>query len=207
LSLTEVVLAESRVELKTMIGFRVCEPKASQEKSRMSQIPTDKFGWWIFGYQKFSEDIIKQCLCHARGWRNITESVENPKPEDVVKEVDTRPDWRHPNLDQLRREACRLLDNCQKAIVFDAAFLDGEEVIVDEFKSWGGSQMYAPERLKQDLQNGWWFPDRLAIRSVRHDKRKRRVSRFVFATNLKGCTAPAPFSVGDLSSTFALLRP
>jgi hypothetical protein len=163
----------------------------------VSEIKANNFACWIFGYQKFSEEIIRHCICHAKGWEDITRDVKTKAPTEIICHAKNRPDW-HSDLEFLRKRACELLDNRQKAIVLDAAFLDGDQIVIGEFKSWGGFEKpHDPTALRKEVRAGEWFPDRFAIHSVLYRKEELPVSRFVFATGLKGATSDI-FQVGDL---------
>lgn len=87
-------------------------------------------------------------------------------------------------------------------MALDAAFDDGGQIVIGEFKSWGGFEKpHDREALRKDVQEGRCFPDRLAIHSVRYNNEDRPVSHFVFATSLKD-TAPYTFPLGDLVVEF-----
>jgi len=163
----------------------------------VSAIPVNNFAWWIFGYQKFSEEIIRHCIRQTKGWEDITRDVKTKHPTEIGSHAKNRPDW-HSDLEFLRERACELLGRRNKAIALDAAFLDGDQIVIGEFKSWGGFEKpHDPATLRKEVRAGKWFPDRFAIHSVIYRKEERPVSRFVFATGLKGATSDV-FQVGDL---------
>jgi hypothetical protein len=84
-------------------------------------------------------------------------------------------------------------------MALDAAFRDGDQFVIGEFKSWGGFENpHDPAKLREAVRNGEWFPDRLAIHSVLYENEKHPVSRFVIATGLQGATSDI-FQVGDLT--------
>jgi hypothetical protein len=167
----------------------------------MSKIPVEKFAWWIFGYQKFSESVIRASICREKGWKDITNEVQPPR--DIIKTLDDL-DWGGP-LEPLREQAKKALGARNRRLVLDAAFRDcNGKVFIGEFKSWGGFQTYDPVKLEQGMKKGEWFPDRLAIRVLedrRDPKKKDTVSGFVFATNLdpKTCNSGSrEFDLGRL---------
>ena len=169
----------------------------------MSRIPVEPFAWWIFGYQKFSESVIRACICRDKGWQDITGKVQTKVPTEIGRAAEARKDW-GGNLEPLRVQARNRLGARSKRLALDAVFLDDRtgRICIGEFKSWGGFQLYDPKVLAEELRQGKWFPDRLAIRGVedrQNPAKEHVVSGFVFATNLKGCESGShEFMLGQL---------
>jgi len=163
----------------------------------MVDIPTDKFAWWIFGYQKFCEPIIRKCICQAKGWQDITGRATTPKPKVIRAQVLDRTDWGE-DLESLRRRACEQLGRRERALELDAAFLTEKgEIAIGEFKSWGGfAKPFVAADLRKQISQGEFLADRLSITWVSYEGQERLVSRFVVATNLEG--QGSEFPLGNL---------
>ena len=166
----------------------------------MPHIPVEPFAWWIFGYQKFSESVIRACICRDKGWKDITREVRTKPPTEIKATVETRQDW-GGDLESLQKQARKALDARSRRLALDAALHDEHtgRIFIGEFKSWGGFQVYDPKVLAEDMRQGRWFPDRLAIDTVEYKGQDRAVSGFIFATNLKNCASGSyEFPLGHL---------
>jgi len=144
------------------------------------------FAYWIFGYQKFAEPILRKCICLEKGWEDISEETKTPPIKEVINNLNKCEDW-DKVFPFLKQEALKALSNRKRPMVLDAAFKDKDgKIIIAEFKSWAGFCAFTPEKLYQEITNGKMFPDRLAINSVYYQKESFPVLRFVIITSLCG---------------------
>jgi hypothetical protein len=152
----------------------------------------DGFAYWIFGYPKFAEPIIRECICIKKGWQNVMGDVKTPPISDLLQSIDSRTDW-DDDFGLLKQSARNCLMKRKRRMALDAAFLDNHgAAIIGEFKSWGGWYKFSKEELYEQIIKGKLFPDRLAINKVYYNEQPIEVSRFVIAMNL------AVQNIGDI---------
>lgn len=144
----------------------------------------DGFSYWIFGYQKFAEPIIRKCICIEKGWKDIFSAVRTPSIPELLKSVKERNDW-DDEFPLLKRNAKECLGRRKQRMTLDAAFIDEEAAaVIGEFKSWGGYEKFSIRKLYEEVISGKRFPDRLAINKIYYKQSPLNVSKFVIATNL-----------------------
>ena len=144
----------------------------------------DGFSYWIFGYQKFAEPIIRECICMKKGWEDIFAEVQTPTISEIIKNTEERIDWDN-EFPILKHNAIKELTKRKRRIVLDAAFIETDgSVVIGEFKSWGGYEKFDIKKLYETITQGKFFPDRLAINEVSYKGQVTEVSKFVIATNL-----------------------
>jgi len=142
------------------------------------------FSYWIFGYKKFAEPIIRECICIEKGWQDISDKVSTPTIPDVLESLERRNDW-GGDFYILKQKAKECLGKRKRRMALDAAFLDkNRNIIIGEFKSWGGWEKFGIKKLYDEVIQGKFFPDRLAINEVSYEGQTTNVSEFIIATNL-----------------------
>jgi len=159
----------------------------------------DPYAWWIFGYAKFYEPIVRRCIARKRGWDDITEEVSAPPIADVLGSLDAREDW-EGDLRPLKDAARSSLEQRVQRIRLDAAFSDAGSAVLGEFKSWGACHRYGLEEAHRKIAAGRLFPERLAIPYVNQGNQHKNVAGFVFAAVLSDPdSAGATFPLGELT--------
>ena len=167
----------------------------------MNETDITKFGWWIFGYQKFSEEIVRQCLVTRNQWKDITpDGWRVPAAKVIEERLPDLTDW--PT--KLREQAQKLLRQRKRRMTLDAAFIDEKDAgktIIGEFKSWGGfdGRFESPKELKDCILEGGFCPDRLVIHKIESGADQddcRSVTGFVIATNFRCQKTDDPASFG-----------
>lgn len=144
----------------------------------------DGFAYWIFGYQKFAEPIIRECICLKKGWQDIMGKVTTPTIAELLENLEIRSDWDN-DFSLLKDSAKRCLSQRERRMALDAAFLDNDGgAIIGEFKSWGGFESFTEKRLYDEVITGKLFPDRLSISKISYEGRTLDVIEFVIATSL-----------------------
>ena len=144
----------------------------------------DGFAYWIFGYQKFAEPIIRECICMKKGWKDIFSKVQVPDNSELLEKLEKRTDWDN-DFPLLKLNAVKEIGKRKRRMVLDGAFLDQNgKTIISEFKSWGGFEKFDVDKLHHEVASGILFPDRLAIDKIYYEQDPTEVSKFVIATNL-----------------------
>lgn len=157
----------------------------------------DGFAWWILGYQKFLEPIIRGCISEECGWTDITEEVRVPSGIQIVEDLErVGHSLSTSACEKLFERARQCYGNQKRRISLDAAFESTDGILIGEFKCWGGFQVLPTAALKAKLSQGMMFPERLAIPHVIHNQLRRPVMGFVVATVLPADETHGQFTIG-----------